>query len=184
MDKIYINLNPKQKKEKSDFLKEFLYYVAISTVILLAVLVVLWIFIGIRASIYKYEGVKWSKWKEKYETIDRIKKDISVLEGDKIEFKKILTPKNKIAGIFADIFSSLPKNIWFNNISLKKDILDIRGYVVKLDEDYLVSLEKFINNLKAKQNFSSRFKKINIRDSQKNDFHGAEVLEFYIECVN
>jgi hypothetical protein len=89
-----------------------------------------------------------------------------------------------MADIFEDIFSSLPKNIWFNNISLKKDILDIRGYVVKLDEDYLVSLEKFINNLKAKQNFSSRFKKINIKDSQKNDFHGAEVLEFYIECTN
>ncbi|MCK9574322.1 MAG: PilN domain-containing protein [Candidatus Omnitrophica bacterium] len=184
MDNIYINLSPKQKKEENIFLKNFFYYGGVGVFFLLAVIVILVIFIVIRASVYKYEDIKWSKWKDKYETISKIKKDLAALDGDRNEFKKILTPKNQMAKIFGDIFSSLPKNIWFNSMSMKKDTLDIRGYVVKIDEDYLVSLEKFINNLKAKKYFSSKFQKINIKDSQKNDFNGAEVLEFYVECAN
>lgn len=184
MDNIYINLSPKRKKEENIFLKDFSHYAGLAAFFLLAIIIILVVFIVIRASVYKYEDIKWSKWKEKYETISKMKKDISGLESDRNEFKKILTPKNQMAKIFEDIFSALPKNIWFNNMGLKKDTLDIRGYVVKIDEDYLVSLEKFINNLKAKEYFSSRFKKINIKDSQKNDFNGAEVLEFYVECAN
>ena len=184
MDNIYINLSPKQKKEENIFVKDFSYYSGLAAIFLLAIIIALGVFIAMRAGVYKYEDIKWSKWKERYETIEKIKKDIAGLEGDRNEFKRILTPKNQMAKIFEDVFSSLPKNIWFNTMGLKKDTLDIRGYVVKIDEDYLVSLEKFINNLKAKEYFNSRFKKINIKDSQKNNFNGAEVLEFYIECAN
>lgn len=184
MDRIYINLSPKQKKEENISLKNLSYYAGLSAFFLLIIIISLGVFIAIRATVYKYEDIKWSKWKEKYETISKIKKEIAGLESDRIEFKKILTTKNQMANIFEDIFSSLPDNIWFNSINTKKDTLDIRGYVVKINEDYLVSLEKFINNLKAKEYFSSRFKKINIKDSQKSDFNTAEVLEFYIECAN
>ncbi|MDD4954601.1 MAG: PilN domain-containing protein, partial [Candidatus Omnitrophica bacterium] len=96
----------------------------------------------------------------------------------------MLTPKNQIPDIFEDVFSSLPKNIWFSSMNLKKNTLDIRGYVDKVDEDYLVSLEKLGNNLKSKKYFGSKFKKINIKDSQKKEFNGMEVLEFYIECAS
>jgi len=184
MDKIYINLSPKQKREENALLKKISYYISLCTLLLLVIIIALGVLIGIKASVYKYDEIKWAKWKEKYTTLGGIKQDIVNLENEKNEFKKLLTPKNQMSDIFEDIFSSLPKNIWFNNMDLKKDTLDIRGYIVKIDEDYLISLEKFINNLKAKEYFSSRFKKINIKDSQKKDFNGAEVLEFYVECAN
>lgn len=184
MDKIYINLSPKQKKEGNAALRNISYYISIGIFVLLVIIVALGILIAVRASVYEYNNVRWAKWKEKYATLDKIKQGIRSLENDKNDFKKLLTPKNQMSNIFADIFSSLPKNIWFNSMNLKKDTLDIRGYVVKVDEDYLVSLEKFVNNLKAKEYFSSRFKKINIKDSQKKEFNGAEILEFYVECTN
>lgn len=184
MDKIHINLSPKQKKEENALFKKISYYISLGIFFLLAVIVVLGILIAIRASVYEYENVKWGKWKEKYAELNKIKQDIKNLESDKNEFKKLLTPKNQMSDIFEDIFSSLPKNIWFNSMNLKKDTLEIRGCIVKVEEDYLVSLEKFVNNLKAKKYFSSRFKKINIKDSQRKDFNGAEILEFYIECTN
>lgn len=184
MDKIYINLNPKQKKEGNAVLKKISYLLGLSILLLLVIIIAFGVLISIKASVYKYDDIKWAKWKEKYTTLNRIKQDVANLENEKNEFKKLLTPKNKMSNIFEDIFSSLPKNIWFNSMNLKKDTLDIRGYVVKIEEDYLVSLEKFINNLKVKEYFSSRFKKINIKDSQKKDFNGAEVLEFYVECAN
>lgn len=184
MDKIYINLNPKQKKEESAVLQKTSYYISLSALLLLAIIILLAVFIGLRASVYKYDDMKWSKWREKYTTLTKIKQDISNLESEKNEFKKLLTPKNQMSDIFGDIFSSLPKNIWLNSMSLKKDTLDIRGYVVKIEEDYLISLERLVNNLKDKKYFSSRFKKINIKDSQKKDYNGAEVLEFYVECAN
>jgi len=184
MDKIYINLNPKQKKEENAVLKKISYLLSLGVLLLLIVIIALGALIGIKASVYKYDETKWATWKEKYTTLSRIKQDMANLENDKNEFKKLLTPKNQMSNIFEDIFSSLPKNIWFNSMNLKKDTLEIRGYVVKIEEDYLVSLEKFVNSLKAKEYFSSKFKKINIKDSQNKDFNGTEVLEFYVECAN
>ncbi|MFA5008128.1 MAG: hypothetical protein WC546_02785 [Candidatus Omnitrophota bacterium] len=184
MDRIYINLSPKQKKEENALLVKASYYLILSISFFLAVIIVLGIFIAVRASVYEYYSIRWAKWKTQYETLTRLKQDIAGLESDRNEFVKILTPKNQMAKVFENIFSSLPKNIWFNSMDLKKDTLDIKGYVVKIDEDYLVSLEKFINNLKSKEYFSNRFKKINIKDSQKIEFNGAEVLEFYVECAN
>jgi Tfp pilus assembly protein PilN len=184
MDKIYINLSPKQKKEGNDAIRNVSPYLGLAIFALLGIIIIVGVVIAMRASVLKYTDIQWSKWKERYSTLSRIEQDIANLGKDKNEFTKMLTPKNQMANMFGDIFSSLPKNIWFNSMNLKKDALDIRGYVVKIDEDYLVSLEKFINNLKSKEYFNSKFKKINIKDSQKKDFNGTEVLEFYLECAN
>ncbi|MDD4955641.1 MAG: hypothetical protein PHP17_06350, partial [Candidatus Omnitrophica bacterium] len=141
MDKIYINLSPKEKKKENALLKNVSYYISVGIFLLLVVLVCIGVLIGVRASVYKYEDIKWAKWREKYIILSKIKQDIKSLENDRNEFEKMLTPKNQIPDIFEDVFSSLPKNIWFSSMNLKKNTLDIRGYVVKVDEDYLVSLE-------------------------------------------
>lgn len=184
MDKIYINLSPKQEKVESAILKDLPYYLGLGAIFCFVVVGALGVFIVIRMGVLKYQEGKWSKHKEQYATLTKIKSEISGLENNNKELKKILTPNNQMAKIFEDIFTSLPPNVWLGSMNLKKDFLIMKGYIVKVDEDYLVSLEKFIKSLKSKEYFTSKFKKINIKNSQKNDFNEIEVLEFDIECAN
>lgn len=151
----------------------------------LCLIALLAVFLFIRIAMYKHYESRWAKWKVKYTAVSVIKNELASLRSEKNEFIKILTPQNQIAKIFSDIFVSLPQNVWFENLNFNKKLLLIKGYVVKTDrEDYLVLLENFINNLKTKEYFMSHFKNINIKDSQKSDFNGLEVLVFNLECSN
>jgi Tfp pilus assembly protein PilN len=184
MEKIYINLSPKAVTFDSAILKKFSYYLSWAAASLLALVLILGILAANRAAKCNSYQAKWKSWEDKSKTLAEIKRKLLELENEKNEFQIIVTPQNKIADIFEDLFVSLPTNIWFDALSLKKDSLSLKGYVVRVDEDYLASLEKFINSLKKREYFSTKFKKINIVNSQKNNYNGAEVLEFNIECLN
>ncbi|MCK5288166.1 MAG: hypothetical protein KAJ79_03820, partial [Candidatus Omnitrophica bacterium] len=58
----------------------------------------------------------------------------------------------------------------------------IKGFVVKWQEDYLVSVDKFINNLINKEYSKSKFEKVNMTGSNQIKFNGIEVLEFSVKC--
>ena len=92
------------------------------------------------------------------------------------------TSKHDIVLILGDVSSSLPKNIWFDGLNFKGETIDIRGYVVGWDEDYLISLDGFINSLREKDYFASKFSRVNIRKSTRERYNGVEALKFSIEC--
>ena len=161
------------------------FYMLIGVFFVLCLIAILAIFLFVRLAVYKHYESRWAKWKEKYAIMSVVKNELASLKNESNEFTKILTPQNQMAKIFSDILVSLPQNIWFENVNFNKKSLLLRGYVVKSDsEDDLVSLENFINNLKAKEYFAAHFKNINIKDSQKSDFNGMEVLMFNLECSN
>jgi Tfp pilus assembly protein PilN len=185
MDRIYINLSPKKEKLDNAILQQVSYYMLIGVFFVLCLIALLAVFLFIRIAVTKHYESRWSRWKGQSSALSVIKNELSSLQNEKSEFTKILTPQTQMAKIFSDIFSSLPQNIWFNSLNFNKKSLNINGHVVRSDsEDYLVSLENFINSLKTKEYFASHFKNINIKDSQKNDFNGIEVLEFNLECSN
>lgn len=184
MEKIHINLNPKVEKFDTLIFKELFYYAALGVGILLLVILLLGLFVTNGLSKYRTAAAKWNNWQDESLSLGKIKNELLELENEKKEFQKIITPKNQIANIFEDIFAALPQNVWFAALNLKTESLILKGYVVKLDEDYLLSLEKFITALRQRPYFSSKFKKINIRESQKQLFNGVEVLEFNIECLS
>ena len=84
--------------------------------------------------------------------------------------------------IFQGIFHSLPKNVWFESLDFKSGAINLKGYVVKWGEDYLVSLDGFVNSLREQEYFSSKFSNMSIRESKKSNFNGVETLKFIIEC--
>ncbi len=185
MDKIYINLSPKKEKMENVLLQQASYYMLIGASFILCLIVLCTLFLFVRIAILKHYESRWAKWKEQYKVLSALKNEIASLQKEKNEFSKILTPQNKMAKIFSDIFSSLPQNIWFNSLNFNKKSLVINGDVVKTGtEDYLVLLENFIDNLKTKPYFVSHFKDINIKDSRRDNFNGVEVLEFKLECSN
>lgn len=185
MNKISINLNPQKKDISADFLRNLTVYtplMGLATIIIFFSIVLLQIFALNRAHSYNVYKKKWKEWEDKFNLINALKKEISDLEASQEKLNKLIAPKCEAALISEDIFSSLPKNIWFESLNLKEGSLDLSGYVVKWDEDYLVSLDNFVNSLIEKSYFSSKFTKVNIRDSKKTEFNGVEVLKFTIEC--
>jgi hypothetical protein len=184
MTKIHINLNPKVEKFNKLIFRELSYYAALGAGIILAIILLLGLFAASGLAKYKGYQAKWKSWEDKAVLLGKLKGDILEQENKKKEFKNIILPQNQAAKIFEDLYAALPQNIWLEALDLKKEGLNIKGYVVRLDEDYLFSLEKFIKSLAKRPHFPSKFKKINIKDSQKQNFNGVEVLEFNIECVS
>ena len=184
-NKISINLNPHQEKASGSTLGNIYTYIPVAilaALVLLVVIALLQLFSfknGHSLNSYKKE---WQKWEAQDKQIKAIKSEIINLENDKSRLQQVLTPQYDVANLFEDIFSTLPKNIWFESIKLQQEELIIRGYVVKWKEDYLVSVDKFICDLQQKEFFSSRFENINITESRKGDFNNTEVLQFIIEC--
>lgn len=188
MNKISINLNPRREKIESVIAQNiipFIPFMVLAAGVLFAIILILnFILLG-KVNIYNSYNKKWRQWKDKAQLVAGIKKEMEELTAEKEEFGKITIPRYQIAMIFDDIFAVLPKNIWFQQLNFTEDSLNIKGYVVMWNEDYLTSLvDNFIRPLKGRKYFSSKFGKINVGESKKQIFNETEVLEFSVECAN
>ena len=185
MDRININLNPKKENIAQGILENLTSY---TPFVGIAVLIVLVLFFLLQLGILKKSHTnhvyskKWKEWEERSNLIIDLKAEIAKLESEKGAFDSIAEPTYNMPLIFENIFSSLPKNVWFRELSLKENSLNLNGYVVIWQEDPLVSLDSFINLLRQNEYFSSKFIKISIKESPKTRFKTVEVLEFSIEC--
>jgi len=185
MKKIAINLSPQKETVAIVFLRRLVCHTPLMVLISVLVLVVImFLQISIFKQAYDYSrwDESWKVWKNKYVKISEIKKEIVNLNKQKNKLEEIGTPKYDIVLIFEAIFYSLPKNVWFETLDFKSGSIILRGHVIKWDEDYLVSLDRFVNSLREQNNFSSKFSNMSIRESKKANFNGVETLKFIIEC--
>ncbi|MDD5194629.1 MAG: hypothetical protein PHQ96_03010 [Candidatus Omnitrophica bacterium] len=186
MAKISINLNPHKEKQQgivAQSLSSYLPQVFIGAVVFFLLILLLNVFVLIRIGFYGSYQRQWKQWEAKAREISTAKKDIAQLEAKNKELQGIVVPQIEASKMLAATFSALPDNIWFESLSYKKNSLSLKGYVIQWKEDYLASLDKFINTLKADAYFSSIFKKSTMVNSEKKNFQGVEVLEFIIECA-
>lgn len=185
MRKVVINLSPQKYKTPSLNIKKITAYlplVAIGAVIGLGLIFLLQLVAMKKAYTHASKAKAWRQWEEKAKILQELKGQIAQLETERDKLNKALTPSYQMSKVLGDIFSSLPKNIWFQNFGLKEEVLEIQGYVVKWNQDYLQSLDSFINALREKEYFSSSFSILEIKESQKVDFNGVECLKFIIQC--
>ncbi len=185
MKKIVINLSPQKETITTVLLQKVVSYTplaGLTAVLVLVLIIFLQMFIFKQTYDYSKYSKKWRMWKSKHEEMKKIKKGRAELEKEKNRLEEIATPKYDIVLILEGIFSSLPKNVWFEGLDFESGVISLRGYVVKWREDYLVSLDGFINSLREQEYFSSKFKKVNIKESKKSNFNGVETLKFIIEC--
>ncbi len=186
MEKVSINLNPKAEINQHKFLQNLSQYspfLAWGIVLLLIFIILFYLLLVFRANVYKGYQKKWKDWQARFEELEGIKKEIDQLEKEKMDLSGLSTPTLRMAQVLAELFAVLPKNIWFEDLVYRKGSLGLKGYAVRWKEDYLVSLDKFIGGLKKKEYFSSLFKRIEIRGTQRTNFNGVEVLEFNLECL-
>jgi len=185
MKKVSINLNPQKENVITAVLERVVSYTplaGLAAALVLVLIIFLQMLVFKQAYDYSKYNKKWKMWKGKYEEIKKIKKGVAKLEKEKNTLEETTTPKYDIVLILEDIFSSLPKNIWFEKLEFEREAINLRGYVVTWGEDYLVSLDGFINSLRENEYFSSKFIKLNIKESRRTTFNGVETLKFIIEC--
>lgn len=184
MEKISINLIPHKQQPTDSLLGPGTRYALYAAFGLGVAVIVGGIIMTVQMGVLGYYEGRWKQWADKFQAIDLIKKDIASLERERNEFQKIVTPHVQMATVFGDIFQSLPKNTWLEQLSFKKDAISLRGYIIKIGEDYLATLDTFVDALKDKKYFSSKFSKITIKSSHKKNYNGMETMEFLVECVN
>ena len=185
MKKISINLSPQKENIASVVLQDVLSYtplVGLGAAAIFVVILLLQVFTLKKSHAVGVYSKEWVQWEDKAGVIDKAKKEISDLESEKTAVQELIMPKNDAVLILENVFSSLPKNIWFSKVDCEEGVIVLAGYVVRWQEDNLVSLDKFINALREKEYFSSKFGKINIRESRITKVNKVEVLEFNIEC--
>lgn len=185
MKKIVINLSPQKENITSALLQNFISYtplISLSAAVIFALVLLLQLFALKKAHTVGVYTKKWAQWEEKADAIKEIKKELMRYEDEKDALQGLATPKNDITFILRDLFSSLPKNIWFEKIQYKEGFINLAGYVVRWEEDSVASLDKFINSLREKDYFSAKFAKINIKESKASQFNNIDVLQFVIEC--
>lgn len=185
MRKIEINLNPQKTKASDEVMRSvtsFTPLMGLFTIIALVFIFFLQIVALKKTHSERVLAKKWQTWAKRSQLLKEIKDDIAALEEEEEKLKKTLVADQKTAATLEGIYSALPPNIWFKDLNFKNDFVNIQGYVVKWDEDYLISLDKFINSLSANALFYSRFSKVNIKQSQITNYNGVEVLDFIIEC--
>ncbi len=185
MKKIIINLSPQKETAATALLQRVVSYTSLgglTAALVLVLIIFLQMFIIKQTYDCSKYNKKWEAWESKYKEMKEIKKGIAKLEKVKNKLEEIATPKYDIVLILEGIFSSLPKNVWFEGLDFEKGVISLRGYVVKWREDYLVSVDSFINSLREQEYFSSKFKKVNIKESKRSSFNGVETLKFIIEC--
>jgi len=185
MKKIAINLSPQKEHITSALLQNLVSYtplIGLSAAAIFALILLLQLFALKKAHTVRVYTKKWAQWEEKANSITAIKKELMRFENEKTALQELATPQNDMVFILRDLFSSLPKNIWFEEIQYKEGFINLSGYVIRWGEDSVASLDKFINSLRGKKYFSSKFAKINIMESKASEFNGVEALEFVIEC--
>ncbi|MFH1519460.1 MAG: hypothetical protein ABIE75_02690 [Candidatus Omnitrophota bacterium] len=186
MKKIVINLSPQKETVTNVISQTVVSYAPLVglTAALVAIIIFLLQMVVFKQT-YEYAGYqkRWKAWEGRYEEIKKIKQGISKLKKEKKGLEEVVTPEYDLAFILSDIASSLPENVWFEGLEFKKGTINLRGYVIKWGEDYLVALDGFINSLREKKYFSSKFKKASIKESKKSAFNSVETLKFIIECA-
>lgn len=186
MKRIKINLYPHKRtsdKRFIQFIERYLPLVFLALIILFAVNGILFIVtIGARG-FYNTLDKKWVEIRPQAGQIDALKKELVSLKEKKKMYLDLIVPKVDPAHICADIFTSLPRNIWLGEMSCNSERLSFAGYVVKLKEDYLLSIDTFIKNLQKQQYFSSVFKNIRLMSSRKTKISGREIMKFEVLCA-
>ncbi len=186
MNKININLSPKQNQWLA-FIQKLLVFqplLNLSAVFIFALILALHFFALLQAASLGAAERKWPQWQEKANIIKKIKDETAALEAKRKELEKAAAPKHMAAQTMADIFASLPANIWLDKLSLKDGQLSIDGYIVEQKQDKEFSLSAFINALKSQKHFSAQFGQLALKESQETDFNGVKVLKFALECKN
>jgi len=185
MKKIEINFcsysDPKNKKF-SQILEKYFPFVFLGAIGLVLVNIIIAVTIVLSQLPLKNLNEEWARVKPQSEAIGELQSEVDAFRLLEQEYTGLIFKKMELSRVFSDIFTVLPKNIWFGDIVLKKETIEITGYVVEWKEDFSSSITKFITNLQAQEYFQKIFKDINPKGRKIKDLYEKKIMRFEVEC--
>ena len=185
MKKIEINLYPHQPKEENKYIEAVEKYTPFALLAVIGFLVVNLILFSATASMsfpYRKLNLRWKQLQPKIKEVEKVRKELNSLVAEKKEYHRILEYKINAAHMLADVYASLPENIWLSKVSLNNNVLHISGCAVAWKKSALVSVDIFTKRLRKAKYFSSIFHKVDIKNSRRDIFNSREIMRFDIEC--
>lgn len=187
MKKIKINLHPHShksiKEEKALKLIEKYFPIAfIATAGLIVLNIILFLFTSFSRIPFNNLTKKWNDLGPKAEQMLALREEVTSLRARRQVYKDLMGHRITFSHIFADLFKSLPKNIWLGDIKFSTNQIIFSGYVVEWKEDFSVSINSFIDKLSKENYFPGTFKHINPKGRRTIDFFGNKILQFELEC--
>lgn len=185
MKKIEINLCPysvTEDKKIQKLIAQYFPFVFLAALGFIVINIFLFSVASVSFLTYSQLGKKWSKESPKAMEIELLKKEVTALKEKKKSYDELIKANVAPSYILSDIYKALPINIWLSDIRATEASVSLTGYVVKWQEDYLVSLGNLIKNLKKESHFSGYFKDIIQKSSRKTNLFNVEVMKFELEC--
>ena len=152
MKRININLYNRGGKKEYElfvFAKRFLPQAFSLLLIFVAINVFLLIMNGFYDINRKALTAKWNKVLPQWQRIVSLKNEIASLGSEVAAYRDLCSVGSEASRILSDIYSALPKNIWFRYVYFSQNAISLSGYVVKWRKGYLASVDEFIKNFEV-----------------------------------
>lgn len=185
MKKVKINLSPKKLTVFDENFNKVLGYLPLLALLVLFFVLVVGL-VGAASSVKsrQHNNLKtvWQEWEPRHRELLDIKRGISTSKRHLKNLQNLVVSQNRGVYLLEGLLVALPENIWLESLHFKGDSTELSGYIVSWEEDSLVSLKKFIDNLQKERKFQELFARINIKDTKKINFRGREITQFFLEC--
>jgi len=134
---------------------------------------------------------KWESMRPEREKTEKLTNEISSLEKRVAATRKIAEPDLKLVKLLEGLSKAVNPNIWIEKMDLrsvkqldsgKKGFLEIEGYAIGKNEQATLLVAKFISNLEGIKEFSDFSETIELKNINKREFSGEEVMQFRLRC--
>jgi Tfp pilus assembly protein PilN len=186
MKKIIIDLNPTKPEEESPAIKALNKYMPLVIILLLLVIMAnIFIFAVVNVFEISYKSLaKTLKTLSSQSQDVQSSRDIMAnLAKEKKEYEQIATKNDSLANLMAETATLIPDTLWLTNFSFNNDALTLEGSALRSEQDSMIALNKFIQDLAKSSAFTERFKNIGLKNYRKTKKFNIETMDFRIECV-
>ena len=178
---IEINLLPSQYQKKIktiNYLNKLMPYLFLGLLVILGFNLVLSLFIFQRKTTLNRIKSAWHKKMPFFQEINSLKENFSKLSQEYNSLRSIANSGYSFSELMYLIYTNLPINIWFKEITFKEGVLTIKGTVLDYQKDVSLSLKEFIDNLKKVAKITKVFPKIKIVSQEMRRIKDRRILYF------
>ena len=183
---IEINLLPPEYKKRINiigYLSDFLPYLLLVIPLILSLNLILGLLITKRAVSLKGVEYAWNKQEPSFKEINSLKEELAKLRKDYNNLNDLVYSKVKFSEIMYLLYSNLPLNVWFKELTYKDKILSIKGGALDLEKDASISLREYVNSLRETK-ISEDFSEIDVKSQELRRIKDKNVLFFDLQLTN
>jgi Tfp pilus assembly protein PilN len=128
----------------------------------------------------KVLNARWQKLEPQRRQLESLDKELTSTSGDTKTIKELAAGKMSWSEKLNSLSADLPAGIWFNELSISSSNFTLKGSVISLEKDEMGLLKRFIDSLKAENDFFKDFKSLELASVEKRSVGGYEIADFIL----